>query len=148
MATIGFDFLWHGGFLADIYTHPNPALLDPLQAFTRTPFGYGALLLQVVLFYWFFSLTGVDEWQKGLRTAFIFGVLIGIASVLGQYSILRLELELLILWGMGQVIEFAAMGAVLGAGISVASLRSLAKRVTALVIIAVLFAIVLQSGLH
>lgn len=99
------------------------------------------------LFYWFFSLLGVDDWQKGLRTAFIGGSLVGIASVLGQYSILRIELELLILWGMGQVVGFAAVGAVLGAGISVASLRSLAKRVTVFVIIAVLSAIVLQSGL-
>jgi hypothetical protein len=148
MAALGLDFLWHGGLLAEIYIQPNPALLDPLQAFTRIPFGYGALLLQVVLFYWFFSLTGVYEWQKGLKTGFIFGSLMGIASILGQYSILTLELGLLILWGMGQVIEVTAMGAVLGAGISVTSLRSLGKKVTALVVIAVLFAIIMQSGFH
>lgn len=148
IAAIGFDFLWHGGILAEIYTHPNPALLDLEQAFIRIPFGYGALLLQVVLVYWLFSLVGVNEWKKGLRVGFIFGSLMGITSILGQYSILTLELELLILWGIGQVIELCTMGAVLGAGISVASLKSLATKVTALVAIAMLFAIVLQSGVH
>ncbi|MFX1272748.1 MAG: hypothetical protein ACFFAX_13760 [Promethearchaeota archaeon] len=148
MAALGIDFLWHGGFLSEIYTQPNPALLDPMQAFLRIPFGYGALLIQVVLFYWFFSLTGVDEWRKGLKIGFIFGSLAGIASILGQYSILALELGLLILWGVGQLIEVTAMGAVLGAGISAASLRSLGKRVTALVLIAVLFTIIMQNAVH
>ncbi len=29
IAAISFDFIWHGGILADVYTHSNPALLDP-----------------------------------------------------------------------------------------------------------------------
>jgi hypothetical protein len=78
----------------------------------------------------------------------MFGSLMGIASVLGQYSILTLGLEVLIPWGIGQVFGFSIMGAVLGAGISVDSFRNLATRVTAFLVIAVLFAIVLQSGFH
>ncbi|MHA2134222.1 MAG: hypothetical protein ACXAEN_14425 [Candidatus Thorarchaeota archaeon] len=148
VATIGFDFLWHGGLLAEIYTRPNPVLLNPEQAFARIPFGYGSLLLMVVLVYWLVSLAGVNDWQRGLRIGFMFGGIMGITSILGQYSILKLELELLILWGIGQVLEFGAMGAILGAGASIASLRSLTKRVAAFVVIAVLLTIVLQSGFH
>lgn len=148
MAALGFDFLWHGGILVEIYTSPNPAMLDPEQAFVRIPFGYGSLLMQVVLVYWFLSFGEVNEWQKGLRVGFMFGSIMGIVYVLGQYSILTLELELLILWGIGHVFEYSAMGAVLGAGISVASLKRLATKVAAFVAIAVLFTIVLQSGFH
>jgi hypothetical protein len=148
MAALGFDFLWHGGILAEMYTHPSPALINPELAFIRIPFGYGSLLTQVVLVYWFFSFVGVNEWQKGLRIGFMFGSLTGFTSILGQYSILALELDLLTLWGIGQVIGFSIMGAVLGAGISVASLKNLATKAAALVVIAMLFAIILQSGFH
>ncbi|MHA2425910.1 MAG: DUF1761 domain-containing protein [Candidatus Thorarchaeota archaeon] len=148
IATLGIDFLWHGGILADIYRNPNPAIIEPEQAFIRIPLGYGSLLIQVVFVYWLFSFIGVNGWRKGLRFGLMFGCLMGAASVLGQYSILTLELELLILWGLAQVFEYGAMGVVLGAGSSVASLRSVAKNVIALVIMAVLFGIVLQSTIH
>jgi hypothetical protein len=147
-ATLGLDFIWHGGILAEIYTRPNPALLDPEQAFIRIPYGYGALLLQVVLIYWLFSLLKVNEWRKGIQMGFMFGGMMGIASILGQFSILALELEILILWGVGQVIEFGALGAVIGAGISATSLKKLAAKVAVLVVIAFLFTIIMQSEFH
>ncbi|MFW9847450.1 MAG: hypothetical protein ACFFD6_11920 [Candidatus Thorarchaeota archaeon] len=148
IGTLGFDFLWHGGFLSEIYNLPNPALLDLEQAFARIPLGYGSLLIQVVLFYWLFLMIGVEEWQKGLRIGLMFGGLMGIASILGQYSILTLELGILILWSMGQVFEFGAMGMILGAGISATSLKSMAARIVALVILAIVFGIILQSEIH
>ncbi|MFX1560550.1 MAG: hypothetical protein ACFFBL_08170 [Promethearchaeota archaeon] len=147
-ATLGIDFLWHGGILADIYSHPNPAIIEPEQAFIRIPLGYGSLLIQVVFVYWFFSYIGVNGWRKGLRFGFMFGGLMGAASVLGQYSILTLELGLLILWGIAQVFEYGVMGAVLGAGSSVASLKSVVKKVIALVIMALFFGVVVQSIIH
>jgi hypothetical protein len=148
IATIGFDLIWHGGILADVYTRSNPALLDPEQAFNRIPYGYGSLLVQVVLIYWLFSLIKVNEWRKGIQMGFMFGGMMGIVSIMGQFSILTLELEILILWGVGQVIEFGTMGAVIGAGISDASLKKLAAKVAILVVIAFLFTIVLQSEFH
>lgn len=148
VAIIGFDFIWHGGILADVYTQSNPVMLDPELAFMRIPYGYGALLVQVVLVYWLFSLIKVNEWRGGTQLGFMFGGIMGIASILGQFSILAIELEILILWGIGQVIEFGTMGAVIGAGISDASLKKLAAKVAVLVVIAFLFTIVLQSDFH
>ena len=148
MATIGFDFMWHGGLLADVYTHSHPALLDPELAFIRIPYGYGALLVQVVFVYWLFSLIKIDDWHKGIQMGFMFGGIMGIASLLGQFSILALELEILILWGIGQVIEFGTMGVVIGSGINSESLKKLAVRVAVLVVIAFFFTIVLQSEFH
>lgn len=148
IGTLGFDFLWHGGFLAEIYKPPNPALLDLEEAFARIPLGYGSLLIQVVLVYWLFSMVGVENWQKGLRLGLMFGSLMGIASILGQYSILTLELGILILWSIGQVFEFGAMGTILGAGISSTSFKSMATRITVFVILAIVFGIILQSEIH
>jgi hypothetical protein len=148
IATLSIDFLWHGGILSDIYRNPNPAIIEPEQAFIRIPLGYGSLLIQVVFVYWFFSFIEVNGWRKGLRFGFMVGGLMGAASVLGQYSILALDLELLIMWGIAQVFEYGSMGAVLGAGSSIVSLKSIAKKVIALVIMAVLFGIVLQSTIH
>ncbi|MFX0106751.1 MAG: hypothetical protein ACFE7R_00550 [Candidatus Hodarchaeota archaeon] len=148
IGTLGIDFLWHGGLLKEIYNRPNPALLELEQAFIRIPFGYAALLIQVLFVYWLFSMIGVKEWEKGFRIGLIFGGLMGIASVLGQYSILTLDLDILILWGLGQVFEFGAMGTILGTGISATSLRSMTKRIMVLVIIAILFGIILQSEIH
>ncbi|MFW9793217.1 MAG: hypothetical protein ACFFEE_02855 [Candidatus Thorarchaeota archaeon] len=148
LATLGVDFLWHGGILADIYNHPHPALLEPEQAFLRIPLGYGSLLIQVVFVYWLFTYIGVSDWKKGFRVGLMFGGILGIASILGQYSILTLELGLLILWGIGQVFEFCAVGLILGAGSSVASLKSIATKASVFVIIAVFFTIVMQSVIH
>ncbi|MFW9962353.1 MAG: hypothetical protein ACFFCX_02210 [Candidatus Sifarchaeia archaeon] len=148
IAAISFDFIWHGGILADVYTHSNPALLDPEQAFHRIPYGYGALLVQVVLIYLVLSSLKVNEWRKGIQMGLIFGGAMGIASILGQFSILSLDLKILILWGLGQVVEYGAMGAVIGAGIKSVSLKKLAARVVVLVVIAFFFTIALQSEFH
>ncbi len=78
----------------------------------------------------------------------MFGGAMGIASILGQFSILALDLKILILWGLGQVVEYSAMGAVIGAGIKSVSLKKLAARVVVLVVIAFFFTIVLQSEFH
>lgn len=146
-AALGVDFLWHGGFLAEIYTHPHPALLDSMQLFIRIPFGYLSLFLQAVILYWFASSLRINKWNEGLKFGLTLGGIMGISSVLAQFSILTLELNLLILWGIGQILGFGVMGLVIGSGNSTDSLRSLTSKVAAFVILSLVLGILLQNML-
>ncbi|MFW9850935.1 MAG: hypothetical protein ACFFF4_17545 [Candidatus Thorarchaeota archaeon] len=146
-AALGVDFIWHGGVLAEIYSHPHPAILDSMQLFIRIPFGYLSFFLQAVFLYWFASYLQLHNWKDGLKFGFIAGCVMGIASVLGQYSVLTVELFVLILWGIGQLLGFLIMGAVFGAGKSVDSLRNLTKKVAAFVAVMLILGIILQNML-
>lgn len=115
MAFIGFDFLWHAGILAAIWTRPNPALLDAEQLFLRIPFGYLAFLVFVVIMYWFSLNIGINDWKNGMLFGVKFGVLLGVANTLGQYSILTVDPIMLIGWAMGYTIEFSIIGGIIGA---------------------------------
>ena len=145
MGAIGFDLFYHGGLLANMYAVPNPALLDPWQAFLRIPIGYVSYLVLIVTIYWLLSLNGTKDWKAGFWFGIKFGALSGMASTLGQYSILTLGLNMLILWGLGQAIEFGLIGTILGAGHSTTQMKSLTVKVIMFMSIMLVLMIVLQS---
>ena len=145
IAFLGFDFLLHAGLLAKMYSRTNPALLNAELAFYRIPFGYLSFLVFVVVVYWIFSRIGINEWKKGFWFGIKFGALLGMASTLGFYSILTVDLDMLIGWGLGQTIEFGIVGAIIGGANSGISLKKLLIGVATFVVIAVILTIILQN---
>lgn len=144
-AFLGLDFLFHAGLLATLYIQPNPAILDANQAFLRIPIGYLSFLLSVIVFYWLFLFTGINEWKNGLLFGLKFGVLISLASTLAQYSILIIDLVMLIGWGVTQIMEFTLIGGIIGAAHSGISLKKIFAWVLISVIFALILVIILQS---
>lgn len=144
-AFIGLDFLFHAGLLATLYIQPNPAILDANQAFLRIPFGYLSFLVSVIIFYWLFQFTGVNEWRNGMLFGLKYGVLISVASTFAQYSILTVEFVMLIGWGVAQILEFTLIGGIIGAAHSGNSLKKIFTFVVAFVIFVVIFVIILQN---
>jgi hypothetical protein len=144
MAFIGIDFLWHAGILAAMYTRPNPALLDAWELFIRIPFGYLPFLVFVGLIYWFFLHIGVYDLKNGMLFGLKFGVILGVATTLGQYSILTVDPVMMIGWGLGQMVEFTMLGGLIGAANAGVSLKRLFVIVITLVIILVVLTIFLQ----
>lgn len=145
IAILGFDFLLHAGLLAKMYTRPNPALLNAELAFYRILFGYLSFLVFVVVIYWIFSWIGINEWKRGFWFGIKFGALLGVASTLGLYSILTVDLDMLIGWGLGQMIEFGIVGAIIGGANSGISLKRILVGVIIFVVIAVILTIILQT---
>lgn len=143
-AFIGIDLFWHAGILAAMYTRPNPALLDAWQLFIRIPFGYLSFLVFVMLIYWLFLYMGINDWSNGMLLGMKFGVILGLASTLGQYSILTVDPVMLIGWGLGQMVEFSMIGGIIGAANSGVSLKRLFVLVIILVFILVMLTIILQ----
>ena len=74
-----------------------------------------------------------------------FGALLGVSSTLGFYSILTVNLDMLIGWGLGQTIEFGIVGAIIGGVNSGISLNRLLIGVAIFVVIAVILTIILQN---
>jgi hypothetical protein len=144
MAILGFDFLLHAGLFASIYTRSNPALLNAEQAFYRIPIGYSSFFVVVIVIYWLLSRIGINEWKKGVLFGMKIGVLLAVASILGLYSILRVDLDMLIVWQLGYMIEFGIVGGIIGGARSGISLKKLFLGVVTFVVFAVIFTIILQ----
>ncbi|MFX0185443.1 MAG: hypothetical protein ACFE95_20360 [Candidatus Hodarchaeota archaeon] len=142
---LSLDLLFHAGILATLYVQPNPAILDPEQAFFRIPIGYLSFLLSVIVFYWLFSFTGVNEWKNGFIFGLKYSVLIAVASTLAQYSILKVNLVMLIGWGVAQIMEFSMIGGIIGAAHSGISLKKICLGVVILVVITIIYVIILQN---
>ena len=112
--TIGFDFFLHGGLLARIYTQESPFLLSAENAFLRIPLGYLSFLILCALLMWLIYLADI----RGRKNGFIFGLKFGAvawgAFALGLYSISTAGIPLLVGWWLGQSIELALAGFVIG----------------------------------
>ncbi|MHA2109052.1 MAG: hypothetical protein ACW99R_15215 [Candidatus Hodarchaeales archaeon] len=144
MAFIGIDFLWHAGILAGLYTQSNPALLEAWELFVRIPFGYLSFLVFVTLIYWLSLYMDISDWKNGMLFGIKFGVILGLATTLGQYSILTVDPVMMIGWGLGQTTQFMIIGGIIGTANSGISLKRLFSFVVILVIILVLLTIFLQ----
>lgn len=115
IVTIAFDFFLHGGLLAKLYTQESPFLLPAEIAFKRIPLGYLSFLILCILLLWLIKLLGIKDRKKG----FIFGLKLGLlawgAFVLGLYSISTASVDLLLGWWIGQSLELALAGYLMGA---------------------------------
>lgn len=120
---LGVDFFLHAGLLASLYLEPTPFLLPPLEAFVRIPIGYLSFLIAAAFLVWVTDLTGARGWRAGLRTGAIVGGVMWLSLALGLYSISTARPELLVGWAVGQTVEVAWAGALIGAGRVSDSLR-------------------------
>jgi hypothetical protein len=143
--SLGFDFLLHGGLLARLYLSPSPFLLPLDTAFRRIPLGYLAFLVLTWALWWLFRRTGVRGAREGLRLGAFAGAITWGAFGAGLYSISTASIPLVLSWWIGQSIELALAGAVLGAASGGTPMKRIWGRVAIAVAIFVVATVVLQS---
>lgn len=145
LAMLGVDFLLHAGLLAGLYLQPSPFLLSPLTAFQLIPLGYLSLLLLAVLMTWLLLNLKRYGWCAGAVFGLKLGGLTSGALVLGLISISTARFTLLMGWFVGQTLEMALAGAVIGSGLAGVRLRRLFGAVVGLVLVSVIAVVVLQT---
>jgi hypothetical protein len=145
LSMLGFDFLLHAGLLAGLYLQPSPFLLPPLTALSLIPIGYLSFLLLAVLLVWLMMRLKLAGWRQGAIFGLQLGSLAWGAFVLGLLSISTARFSLVIAWFIGQTLELALAGAVVGSGFAGRRLWRLFGVVIVFVLLAVLTTIILQS---
>jgi hypothetical protein len=143
---LGVDFLVHGGFLAGLYHQPSTFLLPSATAFARIPLGYLSFLVLAILLTWLMLRLKLAGWQAGTVLGLELGGLLWGAFVLGLLSISTAGLPLLLGWFVGQTLELAIAGAVMGSGLAGRRLRWLVGMVIGLVVLCVAVTIIIQSS--
>jgi hypothetical protein len=146
LAMLGFDFLLHAGLLAGLYLQPSPFLVPPAAAFALVPVGYLSFLLLAVLLVLLMIRLKLAGWQQGALFGLEVGGLAWGAFTLGLLSISTASVPLLIGWFIGQTLELAIAGAVIGSGLAGTRLRRLFVIVIVFVIMSVVTTIFLQSA--
>jgi len=143
--SVAIDLFLHAGLLARLYVQPSPFLLSAEDAFRRIPLGYLAFLILTIGLFWLLRRLDVRGIRAGFQWGAGAGAIIWGALALGLYSISTASVSLLTGWWIGQTVELAFAGAVLGS----AADRVPLKRIWAIVGIGVviLFAatVALQS---
>lgn len=112
---MGIDLFLHAGLLAHLYVEPSPFLLPAQDAFRRIPLGYLTFLVLTIGLFWLLCRLRIRGFVAGFRLAAVAGAVVWGALVLGLYSISTAELDLLIGWWIGQTVELAFAGGLLGA---------------------------------
>lgn len=145
LLALGFDFFLHGGLLARFYVRDTPFLLPPETAFARIPAGYLAFLLLTGGLLWLFRRLDVRGAGDGGRMGLAVGLFLWGTLALGLWSITTAAADLLIGWWVGQGVELALAGAVLGAGRADTSLGRLWGRVVVAVVLLLAATVALQN---
>lgn len=145
LAMLGFDFFLHGGLLARLYTTPSPFLLSPMESFRRIPIGYLSFLIAAGFLVWLTSRMGIRGPGEGLKFGAVLGGVMWFSLAIGLYSISTARPLLLAGWAVGQTVEMAYAGAVVGYGAKRASLRKPFVWVLATSFVLVILTIVMQS---
>ena len=145
LGQVGFDFLLHAGVLADFYEDDSEFLLPLEDAFRLIPLGYLAFLVFTVILVRFALRSGVDSGRKGFALGLELGALLWLGITLALASISTAPWALLVWWFIGQTVELAIAGWILGAGIASARLRGLAIRVGLFVFVCLVIGVVLQN---
>lgn len=145
LSMLGFDFLLHAGLLAEVYFQPSPFLLPALTAFTLIPLGYLSFLLLTILLIWLMLRLELAGGRQGALFGLKLGGLTWGAFVLGLLSISTASFSLLVGWFIGQTLELAIAGAVIGSGLAGVPLRRLFGVVILFVLLSVIATIILQS---
>jgi hypothetical protein len=145
LAMIGVDLALHAGLLAPLYDWDSPFLLEPGAAFARIPIGYLAFLVLAAALVWLLPRLRVQGALGGALVAGITGAVTWGALLLGLWSISTAELPLLAGWWIGQSVELAVGGLVIGSILGGARLRAVAWKVGLLVVVAAALAVLLQT---
>lgn len=143
--SLGVDLFLHAGLLARLYVRQTPFLLSPDLAFRRIPAGYGAFLILTVGLYWLLGRLDVRGGAAGFRWGAGVGLVGWGALALGLWSITTAPTGLLVGWWIGQGLELALAGAVLGAGRAGVAMRRIWTLVGLCVVVLVAVVIVMQS---
>jgi hypothetical protein len=113
--SVGIDVFLHGGLLARLYAEPSPFVLPAEDAFRRIPLGYLTFLILTIGQFWLVRRLQVRGIVAGFRFGGVAGAVVWGAFVLGLYSVSTASASLLAGWWIGQSVELAFAGAVLGA---------------------------------
>jgi hypothetical protein len=146
LAVIGFDVLLHGGALARLYHEPHAFLLPPETMFRRVPLGYLAFLVIVILIAWLMLRLGVRDGRSGAIFGLKVGAMMWGALALGLASVSTAQPALLLGWFVGESLQTAIAGGVLGIAFAAQRLGRLTLAVIAFVIACAALTIVLQSA--
>jgi hypothetical protein len=144
-AVIGLDFFLDAGLLARFYRWDLPGFLPPLKMFLYIPFGYAAFLLWSILLVWLMTRLSVTGFRAGAIFGLKVGVLLAAAGFCGQVSVFAFPARMLLLWLVANTLIFTIAGAVTGAALAAERLRTIARRVVALVLLCLVGGIVLQN---
>lgn len=145
LSMLGFDFFLHAGLLAGLYLQPSPFLLPPLIAFRLIPVGYLSFLLLAILLAWLMIRLNLTGWRAGATFGLKLGSLTWGALMLGLLSISTASFSLLVAWFVGQTLEMAIAGAVIGNGLATVRLRRLFGQVIIFMLVSVFITIILQT---
>jgi hypothetical protein len=145
LSMLGFDFFLHAGLLAGIYQQQSPFLLPPLTALKLIPVGYLSFLLLAVLLVWLMLRLKLSGWREGAIFGLELGGLAWGSFVLGLLSISTASFLLGIGWFIGQTLELAIAGAVVGSGLAGMRLWRLFRIVIVFVLLSLITTILLQS---
>lgn len=142
---LGFDLFLHGGVLAGFYLEESPFLLPPMEAFKRIPLGYLSFLIITAFLVWLFVRLRLNGWGSGLVLGAVLGGVIWVSLGIGLYSISTASPKILVGWALGQTLEMAYAGAIIGGGLHSERIRRLTIGVILFTLVFVLLTFVLQS---
>ena len=145
LAMLGFDFFLHAGVLAGIYTRESPFLLPPLDAFRRIPIGYLSFLVVAFFLVWLSLRLNISDVREGLLLGLGLGLVMWASLGLGLYSITTAEPITLISWAIGQSLEMAIAGGLVGLALQKGDLRRSFQIALISAVLLVIVTILLQS---
>lgn len=145
LAMLGFDFFLHAGVLAGIYTRESQFLLSPLEAFRRIPVGYLSFLITALFLVWLSMRLDVRDAREGFLLGLGLGLVMWASLGLGMYSITTAQPITLISWALGQTLEMALAGGLVGMALRQGTLRRAFFIAAISGVLLVLATIVLQS---
>jgi len=114
LAYLVLDFLTHGVFLAAWWRAAEPYLLPPCDMLRLIPVGYAAFAIYCGALVWLLARLYGERLSasSGLRFGVVAGLVSGVASALGTYSVFRMPPTALLIWPASMVVESAVAGLV------------------------------------
>ncbi len=145
LGVLGFDFFLHGGLLASLYLSGSSFLLDPAESFRRIPIGYLSFLISTGFLVWLSAMLGVRGWRRGSMLGALTGGMMWLSLGLGLFSISTAPANVLLAWFLGQTLEMAYAGGLIGAGLAGNRDRKLTIAVAGLTVLFIVLTVILQS---
>ncbi|OFW05376.1 MAG: hypothetical protein A3H96_07775 [Acidobacteria bacterium RIFCSPLOWO2_02_FULL_67_36] len=111
---LALDFLMHAVFLAGWWRAAEPYLLPPRDMLRLIPLGYASFAIYCGALTWLLARLYGERLcvSSGLRFGVVAGVVSGVASALGTYSVFRMPPTALLVWPASVAVESAIAGGV------------------------------------